>query len=284
MRKEKQSQPGTISRWGLRYCPWESKAMISGTQNRTKGGKAPGRGGVSGWARGIALAVLVLGVSAPASYAGRVGWGQRPRAQAARPAPMRPAPRQQAARPAQPGKNNGNNANVFRPAGNPPEMRPGTNGNPAMVRPGGNGVQQPGHLGQWLNNHQNLTPQQQEDQLRREPGFNRLSPEQQQRVVDRLHSLDQRPPEQRQRLVDRNEMFERLTPQQKQDVRGSFQQWNQMAPDRHRMVGRAFTDLRQIPPDQRAQILNSARFAQQFTPDERRVLGNLLSIEPYEQR
>jgi hypothetical protein len=57
-----------------------------------------------------------------------------------------------------------------------------------------------------------------------------------------------------------------------------------MAPDRHRMVGRAFTDLRQIPPDQRSAILNSARFSQTFTPDERRVLGNLLSIEPYEPR
>jgi hypothetical protein len=50
------------------------------------------------------------------------------------------------------------------------------------------------------------------------------------------------------------------------------------------MVGRAFADLRQIPPDQRSAILNSARFSQEFSPDERRVLGNLLSIEPYEPR
>jgi len=261
--------------------------MITGTQKKTQGGWALGRGIASGWAWRFALSLLVLVLSTPASYAGRWGgargWGQRGQKAAARPMPMRQAAPREPARNNHPGNNNGG-----RPASQP-EMRPGVNsqmspaGNPAMMRPGPN-AGQPGHLGQWLSNHQNLTPQQQEEQLRREPGFNRLTPEQQQRVLGRLRSLDQRPPEQRQRMVDRNEMFERLTPEQKAGVHQSFQEWNQMAPDRHRMVGRAFSDLRQIPPDQRAAILNSARFAQTFTPDERRVLGNLLSIEPYEPR
>jgi hypothetical protein len=152
------------------------------------------------------------------------------------------------------------------------------------MRPGMNEGERPGHLADWMNNHRNLTPQQQEDELRREPGFSRLPADQQQRVLQRLRTLNARPPEQQQRILQRNEMFEGLSPQQKADVRGSAQSLAGMAPDRQRMVRQAFVDLRQIPAQQRAQILNSARFSNTFTPEERHVLGNLLSIEPYEPR
>jgi hypothetical protein len=40
--------------------------------------------------------------------------------------------------------------------------------------------------------------------------------------------------------------------------------------------------LRQMPPQQRQMFLNSGSYASQFTPQERTVLGNLLSIEPYQ--
>ena len=258
--------------------------MTSGIQDKTQGA-APGRRVAFGWAACVAALCLVF-LAAPASYAGPRVWAGGQRAQTRPAAPARQAPaRPPAGRAAEPERgNNGGRAvgspGELRPGGgNVPMVRPGVNGNPAL-----NGADRPGHLGQWLMNHQNLSPQQQEEMLRREPGFNRLSPDQQQRVLNRLRSLDERPPEQRQRMIDRNEMFERLTPEQKVGVRGAFQSWNQMAPDRHRMVGRAFADLRQIPPDQRWAILNSARFSQEFSPEERRVLGNLLSIEPYEPR
>ncbi len=153
-----------------------------------------------------------------------------------------------------------------------------------MVRPGVSQPVRPGqeHLPQWMAQHQNMSPAQQENQLRNEPGFNRLSPDQQQRVMNRLRSLDSRPPAERQRILDRNEAFERLTPGAKQDVRGSAQSLAQMPADRQRMVRQAFNNLRHIPSDQRQQILNSARFSQEFSPQERHVLGSLLSIEPYE--
>ncbi|HVT96396.1 MAG TPA: DUF3106 domain-containing protein, partial [Acidobacteriaceae bacterium] len=267
--------------------------MISGRQDKTRG-TTPGRGVAFGWVAWLAVLCLVW-VSVPAHARG-LGQGQHgQRSQSARPAPRQPERR--AAEPSR-------GSDAGRAAGNPGEARPDGNRpgagseerlSPAVnrmeMRPAGNGGQgtygdrdRPGHLGQWLMNHQNLSPQQREEQLRREPGFNRLSPDQQQRVLNRLRSLDARPPEQRQRMIRRNEMFEQLNPEQKQGVRQSFQAWNQMTPDRHRMLGRAFADLRQIPPDQRSAILNSARFSHEFSPDERRVLGNLLSIEPYEPR
>jgi hypothetical protein len=204
---------------------------------------------------------------------------------AARPAP---APRQQIKpspmRPAAPNRNatvspnhGGVQANYGARAGSPAVMQPGANGNFGR-RPG----QQ--HLPEWLNQHQNLSAQQQENLLRREPGFNRLAPDQQQRVLNRLRSLDARPPEQRQRMAQRNEMFMRLPPEQREGVRAATQAVGQMPEDRRRMVDRAFNDLRQIPPQQRQAILNSARFSNTFSPQERHVLGSLLSIEPYAPR
>ena len=245
-------------------------ALGSGTVNSGMRAKGQGRRRLG---RGIAFgAVVCLLLCGPGSLGqrrggggGRGGGGMR--GGAARMAPARP---NQGARADRGGNQNG----VGRPGGQA-EMRPGANGRGQLgLRPGQE------HLQQWLAQHP--TFQQQENSLRREPGFNRLSPEQQQRVMNRLRTLDARPAEQRQRTLARQEMFERLSPEQKQDVRGAAQSLAMMAPDRQRMVRRAFNDLRQIPPEQRTEILNSARFDHTFSPQERHVLGSLLSIEPYQ--
>jgi hypothetical protein len=55
-----------------------------------------------------------------------------------------------------------------------------------------------------------------------------------------------------------------------------------MSPDRQQAVRRAFRQMRQMPPQQRQMFLNSGSYASQFSPQERTVLGNLLSIEPYQ--
>ena len=158
-----------------------------------------------------------------------------------------------------------------------PEVRQGTvPPRAAAPRPG----QQ--HLPEWWNNHRDLTPDQQADALRREPGFRSLSPDQQQRLINRLHALDQKTPEQRQRILARNEAFERLSPERRQEVRGAAQALNQMPPYRQQVVRHAFQQLRRMPPEQRERLLNSGVYGGQFSPQERTVLGNLLSIEPYE--
>lgn len=234
--------------------------------------RATKRRAASGLARHAALSLVLLSVPL---------WSMGQRRSALpppRPAPMRPAPRPTPAPARQNPARPGNSGTLYRPAPSYPpaarNFRPVPN---SSIRPGQE------HLPQWMEQHQNLSPSQQENQLRREPGFNRLPAEQQQRVMNRLRALDSRPPAERERMVARNEMFERLSPEQRQDVRSSAQSMHMMPPDRQRMMTHAFNNLRQIPPEQRQQILNSARFAHDFSPDERHVLGSLLSVEPYRQ-
>jgi hypothetical protein len=160
---------------------------------------------------------------------------------------------------------------------------------PCFARPG----QQPGahphlennqqpHLGIWLQRHQNLSPEEQEQALQREPGFNRLPPETQQRLLNRLRQLNKMPPEQRQRTLDRIEAMEHLSPQMRQQVRASFQDFRSLPQDRQRMVRKAFRDLREYPPEQRTAMMNSPRFQAQFSPQERSILSNILAVEPYQ--
>lgn len=138
------------------------------------------------------------------------------------------------------------------------------------------------HLPQWFANHQAMSAAQQEDALRREPGFSRLPPGQQQQLINRLHRLDMQPPAMRQRMMERNERFEALSPERQQEIRGASQALAQMQPERRQAVQQAFRNLRQLPADQRQNALNSARFQAEYSPQERTVLGNLLSIEPYQ--
>ncbi len=152
-------------------------------------------------------------------------------------------------------------------------------GNRFGQRPPGPGRE---HLPEWFRQHQNLSPDQQEQALRREPGFNRLSPAQQQRMMQRLRMLDSIPPVERRRILARNEAFERLSPERRQEVRAAAQAFSQMPPFKRRQMRRAFHVLRTLPPPQREEIINSARFRAEYSPRQRNILTNLLSIEPYE--
>jgi hypothetical protein len=221
------------------------------------------------------VSMVVLGPSGSYGQRSRPAPPPRPAA-AARPAPARPA-QQNGKRGGQPVRNG------YRPVPNNNQFRPAYRPQPAM-RPGGNAPLRPGqeHLPEWLARHQNMSPSDQENQLRHEPGFNRLSPDQQQRMVNTLHRLDSRPPQQQERTAARVEMFEHLSPDQKQQVRNSTAAFAQMPANRRAVIGQAFNDLRHVPPGQRQAILNSARFQHDYTPQERQVLSNILSIEPYE--
>lgn len=137
------------------------------------------------------------------------------------------------------------------------------------------------HLPQWFASHQGLDPAQQENALRREPGFARLPEGQQQQLINRLHRLDTAPPAQRQRMLERNERFELLPPERQNEIRGASQALAQMPPERRDVLRQAFRELRALPPEQRVNALGSARFQAEYSPGERSVLGNLLSIEPY---
>lgn len=217
--------------------------------------------------------------------------GQAPRGQA----PHSQA-RPQAARPMQPNRPQPNGPQGAPGAGRFQENRPPANyaqPNRLQQVPGGRpaynsapysmrATPQPGHLPQWLAQHQNMPVGQQERLLRGEPGFNRLSPGDQQREIQQLHHLNELPEAQRQRRTARNEAIERLSPNERMQINQSFRQMSAMPPDRQAIMKHAFRDLRGVPVDQRDMVLNSARYSSTFTPQERGILSNLLSVEPYE--
>lgn len=210
--------------------------------------------------------------SAPPAYSGRPAPGYAPRPAPYQPAPMNrytPSPAMQQPRPAytpgmtSPYASNQGPRNTYAA----PPARPGQQ-----------------HLGGWLQNHQGQSFASQENSLRQEPGFNRLPPQQQQRLVDQLHRLNAMPPEQRQRTLGRVENMERLSPDRRQAVRNSAQELSNMDPARRQQVRGAFRSLRDLPPGQREQVLNSPQYRSQYSDHERQVLGNLLSVEPYQPR
>lgn len=171
------------------------------------------------------------------------------------------------------------------PAG--PAFRAGAPGQPPVYRGGqpaggerGIAPGEPaGHLGQWMQQHQNMSPQEQQRALEREPGFNRLTSDQQARIRARLQQLNSMPPEQRQRVLNRVESMERLSPEQRQQVTRTMGQLHSLPPDRQRAVAQAFRNLRALPPDQREAAARS--YGSQFSPQERDTLNNLMKSEPY---
>lgn len=138
------------------------------------------------------------------------------------------------------------------------------------------------HLADWMQTHQHLDPAEQQKALQQEPGFKSLPPQQQQRLITRLQDLNNKTPEQRQRTLDRVEAWERMSPAQKQQVTNSTAQLRALPPDRQLPLRKAFRDLRDLPPAQRQQMLNSSEFQGQFSAQERGILGNLLTVEPYQ--
>jgi hypothetical protein len=149
---------------------------------------------------------------------------------------------------------------------------------PDLVRP----YSPPGHLADWLSQHRDLPPQQQEQLLRRDPYFNHLNPAEQRKVINQLYRVNEMNDQQRQRRMARAEAIERLSPQEKMQVNASAQRMQILPEPRRQMLIRAFRDLRAVPFEQRDAVLSSVYYRTTFSPDERLILHDLLKVEPYE--
>src|SRR5579859_3763745 len=198
---------------------------------------------------------------------------------APRPAPAYPAPQFRGA----PAPRYGNVPPGYAPRPPYPQQPYGPARNPYAPPAPGNSpyTTNQQHLGGWLQNHQGESFAGQTNALRQEKGFSNLPQQQQQRLIDRLHQLDSMPPAQRQRTLGRIENMEHLSPDRRQSVRNSAQELSAMDPTRKQQVRGAFRALRDMPPAERQQMLNSPEFRSQYSDHERQVLGNLLSVEPY---
>lgn len=145
-------------------------------------------------------------------------------------------------------------------------------------RMGGNGPKGE-HLAEWMNRHSNLTLEQQQQALEREPGFHELPAQTQQRMRQRLSQLNAMSPLERQRILDRTEAMERLSPDQRTEVRGAMQRLRSLPPDQRQMVARSFRELRELPPDQRMAAMNSGRY-RWMNEAQRSTLTNLIQVAP----
>lgn len=223
------------------------------------------------------LVILALTILPTPSFGYRGGgWGSRPAYRVVRAGQARREARQQARQQRmEPPPNRGSRQPYQNRPGNGMEGR----GNGA--RPAYRGENQT-HLPEWLRAHQGMSLTQQQHALSQEPGFNRLPPQSQRQLMNSLARIDSMPPRQRQRTLDTIEALEHLSPQRRQAVMGSEQAIRNLPPERRRAVKQAFQNLRNYPPAQRQELLASPQFQSRFTPQERTMLGNVLTVEPYE--
>ena len=146
---------------------------------------------------------------------------------------------------------------------------------------GGQRMKGPGpHRGEWLRQHQNLPPQEQERVLRNDPLFRQLPPDRQQQLVNRLRDFNSRPPEQRQRMLERMETFEHLPQPQRQQLRSLYGQMRELPNDRQMAVRQAARQLGGMPPAERERLLNSPQFQRHFSPQEQNLVRGLVHSEP----
>lgn len=145
------------------------------------------------------------------------------------------------------------------------------------------GAQHPGpKMGDWLREHQHLTPDQQEKLLENDPNFKKLPPERQAELKERLRKFNSLTPEQRERALNRMEFMASLTQEQRQQIRQAQQTLQGLPQDRQIMVHKALRHLRQMDPPQRQQVMNEERFKSMFSEQERGIIGQLAAINPPE--
>jgi hypothetical protein len=142
-----------------------------------------------------------------------------------------------------------------------------------------------GHAGDWLRQHKDLPPSEQERALQNDPHFRSLPPAQQRRLRQQLRYFASLPPQEQQhvlqlmdRMGSRKFTWQRLTPEQQQRVQQIHNQLMQLPPDRQRVVRSAIRDLRAMPPAQRDQVIDSDRFRSTFSPQELGILREVTRL------
>jgi len=133
-------------------------------------------------------------------------------------------------------------------------------------------------MGDWLQAHKNLPPDQQLKLLENDPNFKKLPPARQAELRERLMKFNSLPPEKRDQALHRMEFLAKLTPQQRQQLRDANQQLQGLPEDRRVAVHKALRHLRQMPPDERKQVLASDHFRSTFSDQEQKLISQLAEL------
>jgi Protein of unknown function (DUF3106) len=135
-------------------------------------------------------------------------------------------------------------------------------------------------LGDWLQSNKDLSPDQQEKALERDPKFKKLPPDRQAALKERLRKFNALSPEQRQRALQRMNYMAALSPDQRQQLRDANKTLETLPPDRKVMVHTALRHLRKMDPQQRAETMQSEQFRTTFSDQEQGILKQLSGINP----
>jgi predicted component of type VI protein secretion system len=161
--------------------------------------------------------------------------------------------------------------------------QPKDSGEPRNPNRPNKGAQQPNRrMGDWLQNHKDLSPDQQEKLLENDPHFKRLPPERQAELKERLRRFNGLTPEQRERALNRMQWMASLTQEQRQNLRDANQKLQGLPQERQMMVHKALRHLRQMDPQERQQVLASDRLKSTFSEQEQGILKQLSAINPPE--
>jgi hypothetical protein len=142
---------------------------------------------------------------------------------------------------------------------------------------GGRMAQNRPGLEQWMQQHGNLAPAEQQRALQNDPSFRALPPQAQLRLLNELRRLQSMNPQE----LNRRRALLRMTPQQQEQFNATMQQYAALPPARQRLVGRLFAALRRVPSQDRAAAMNTFPLLRQLSPYELQTLQNLLAWEPY---
>ncbi|HSK43579.1 MAG TPA: DUF3106 domain-containing protein [Candidatus Binatia bacterium] len=137
-------------------------------------------------------------------------------------------------------------------------------------------------MGDWLQAHKDLPPEQQLKILESEPAFKKLPTEKQNALRERLKKFNSLTPEKRTQALQRMEFLSKLTPQQRQQLRDANQQLQGLPPERQVAVHTALRHLRQMPPAERQQVIQSDRFRSTFSDQEQKLISQLAEMSPQE--
>ena len=158
----------------------------------------------------------------------------------------------------------------------PPQSKPQHPNPPKENKPN----QKPGKMGDWLTEHKNLSPEEQEKLLEKDPNFKNQTPQHQAELRERLRKFNSLTPEQRERALNRMQFMANLSKDQRQQIRDANQVLQGLPQDRQLMVHKALRHLRQMTPAERIQAMNEDRFKNMFSEQERGILTKLSAINP----
>ena len=144
---------------------------------------------------------------------------------------------------------------------------------------GQQGPRRPGvHGGDWLRQHQGMSPEEQQRALHSDPNFQKLPAERQQKLEQRLQRFNSLPPQQRAQVLNRMETFEHLPAGEQQRIRTMYGQMRDLPDNRRQEVRQAARRLRGMPPEARERVLNSPDFKSRFSDQEQGLVRGLSNL------